>query len=325
MKRSKTTDTKHNKKQKLSIISEACKIIDTIDVTKPSCIIETPCGKFLIGIEGHSIFRYCLETKQNFRIAGCVNTRGYQDGTRDEARFKWPYGLTLSKDLKTLFVADDYNGVIRAICVQTGITTTFAGQFDIYDCVDGPKEKAYFEYPKSLKLSPDGNTLYVGDYFKLRTICIETGQVNTIGTFKNKIPDFTFSSDSKHVFIFHWTQVLKYNLETGKSEIVLEGFDEFFGCGISKDGQFLFITSYENKCIQVFNIVTNKVIDTIFVCIKPTKLTVSTKSKQLYVYNGKRDKVQVIDISKHCTNFKIFIQLQLFKHSFLPRQVIRFN
>jgi hypothetical protein len=42
---------------------------------------HTSCGKFLIGMEGHSIFRYCLETKQKIRIAGCVNTVGYQDGT----------------------------------------------------------------------------------------------------------------------------------------------------------------------------------------------------------------------------------------------------
>jgi DNA-binding beta-propeller fold protein YncE len=327
MKRSKTTDTKHNKKQKLSTMSEECKIIDTIDIQTPRIIIQTPCGKFLIGIEGNSIFSYCLETKQKVRIAGSFDKFGHQDGTRDESRFNNPRVLTLSKDLKTLFISDFENCVIRAICVETGMTTTFAGQYDVRTCIDGPKEKACFMYPSVLKFSPDGNTLYVADFYNLRKICIATGQVDTIGRFKNCNYDFTFSPDGKHVFICHWAHVLKYNLETGKSEIIFKdkGSDDFVSCELSKDGQLLFIASYENKFIQVVNLVTNKVIDKIFVCIEPTKLTVSTNSKQLYVCNGKRDKVQVLDISNYCTNFKTFIQSQLSKHSFLPRQVIRFN
>jgi DNA-binding beta-propeller fold protein YncE len=308
--------------------SKECKIIDTIKNIKypekyPESLIQTPCGKFLIGIEDHSICKYCLETKQQFRIAGSVEQWGYQDGTRDEARFYYPTDLTLSKDSKTLFITDGWNRVIRTICVDTGITKTFVGQVGLNKHVDGPKEKACFQDPGSLELSPDENMLLVSDDYKLRTICIATGQVDTIGRFKKCIYDFTFSSDSKHVFISHWTQVLKYNLKTGKSEIIFKGETGFIGCDLSKDGQLLFIASYENKCIQVVNIVINKVIDTIFVCIEPTKLTVSTNSKQLYVCYEKRYKVQVIDISKYCTNFKIFIQLQLFKHSFLPRAVVK--
>jgi DNA-binding beta-propeller fold protein YncE len=299
-----------------------CKIIDySIDIQRPSDIIQTPCGKFFIGNEGHSIFRYCLETKQKFRIAGSVEQWGYQDGTRDESRFKMSGDLILSNYLKTLFVADTYNRVIRAICVGTGVTTTFAGQVGKYLIVDGQKEKACFARPQTLKLSPDGNTLYVSDVYKLRSICIATGQVNTIYTFEQQIQDFALSPDGKHIIICHCNEIVRYNLETGKSEIILKG-DYFVTCDLSKDGQILFISNETNQNIKVVNLVTNQVIDTINISFEPGKLEISTNGKQLFVCCYFAKKIQVFDISKYCTNFKIFIQLQLSKHSFLPLQVI---
>jgi DNA-binding beta-propeller fold protein YncE len=293
-----------------------CKIIDSINIQLPRIIIQTPCGKFLIGDKGNSIFRYCLKTKQKFRIAGSVKQSGHQDGTRDESRFYSPYGLILSKDLKTLFVSDSFNRVIRAICVGTGITTTIAGQVGVLKYVDGPKEQACFTTPQTLKLSPDG--LYVADDYKLRTICIATGQVDTIGTFEKLIYDFALSPDNKHIIICHWAQVLKYNIETGKSEIILQG-DGFVGCDFSKDG-LLFISNHSNKEIHFVNLDTNQIIYTITLSFLPFKITVSTNGKQLYISDFFNHNIQVLNI---CTNFKTFFQLQLSKYSLLPRQVIK--
>jgi DNA-binding beta-propeller fold protein YncE len=304
-------------------MSEECKIIDSINITKPKSIIQTPCGKFLIGVEGNSVFLYNLKTKQKFRIAGSVDQPVHQDGTRDEARFNYPTDLTLSKDLKTLFITDSDNRVIRAICIVTGVTTTFAGQVGSNKQVDGSKEKACFEYLKGLKLSPDGNTLYVSDIYKLRTICITTGQVNTIYTIYQFIHDFTLSPDGKHIYILHMTQFLKYHLETGKSEIVLEGFDDFFGCDISKDGQLLFISNRRNQKICIVNLDTNQVIDTINTPFRCFKITISKNGQQLYVCDSYNGKIKVLDISNYCSNFKTFLKSQLAKHSFLPRQVIK--
>jgi DNA-binding beta-propeller fold protein YncE len=301
-----------------------CKIINTIEnIINEKTIIQTPCGKFLIGTEGDCIFRYNLETEQKFRIAGGINQFGYQDGTRDESRFNYPQGLTLSKDLKTLFVADWGNCVIRTICVGTGITSTFAGQVDIAVHVDGPKEKICFNYIQLIKLSPDGNTLYIADYHSLRTIYIETGQVNTIATFDTYIVDFTLSPDGKHVIICDLNKVLKYNLETGKSEIILED-KSYFGCELSKDGQILFILNVIDKYIKVVNLVTNQVIDTINTLFESGNITISTNGKNLYIiYNTCNTNIQVLDISKYYINFKTFLQLQLSKHSFLSRSVVK--
>jgi WD40 repeat protein len=320
MKRSINKDEKHNKKQKLTD-SKLCKIIDSIDITNPKSIIQTPCGKFLIGVEGFSIYKYNLETKQKFRIAGYVYRKGHQDGTRNESSFYSPNGLILSKDLKTLFITDGWYGVIRSICVGTGITTTFAGQVDRQQFVDGPKEKACFEYPISLKLSPDGNTLIVSDDSKLRTIYIATGQVATIDTFNTYIDDFELSPDGKHFIICHLNKVSKYHIETGKSEIILEDKGDL-SCELSKDGQLLFISNYFSQYIKVVNLVTNEVIDKITVLFKISKITISTNANQLYICDLYKNNIQVLDISKYCTNFKTFLQLQLSKHSFLSRAVV---
>jgi hypothetical protein len=321
MKRSIDKDNKQNKKQKLSTISEKCKIIDTINVHHPSCIIQTPCGKFLIGIESHSIYKYCLKTNEKSRIAGSVDQRNCQDGTRDESRFDCPQWLTLSKDLKTLFVADAWNRVIRAICVGTGVTTTFSGQVKRNEHVDGQKEDTCFQYLKVLKLSPDGNTLYIADSNKLRIICIETGQVKTIGTFVNQLWDFSLSPDNKHIYICFRFGVSKYNLETWEHEIILESRG-CFKCELSKSEQLLFILDTQNKEIKVVNIGTNEVIYTINTPFETTNLLISTNAKQLYVNDFFNDKIQILDISKYCTNFKTFIQLQLSKYSFLSRSVV---
>jgi sugar lactone lactonase YvrE len=304
-----------------------CKIIDTIEnIKRLRGIIETPCGKFLIGIEGHSIFRYCLKTKQKFRIAGSVEQRGCQDGTRDESRFNYPQGLTLSKNSKTLFISDSENRVIRVICVESGITTTFTGQIGCNKFIDGPKERACFGFPISLKLSPNGYTLYVADFFRLRSICITTGKVDTIDRFKQKLNDFTLSPDGKHIFICNFYQIIKYKFETWESEIVFQGYRHYVGCELSKDGQLLFLLNSFCKYIKVVNLVTNEAIDTIHTLVEANKLSISTNGKQLYIIDDYNDKVQICDISEYCTNFKTFLKFQLSKHSFLPRQMIkRFN
>jgi WD40 repeat protein len=220
--------------------------------------------------------------------------------------------------LKTLFVSDTWHHVIRAICVGTGFTTTFAGQVGKSCHVDGPKEKGCFARPQTLKLSPDGNTLIVGDEYDLRTICIATGQVNTICTVDMSVYDFALSPDNKHIIICHWQQVLKFNLETGKSKIVLEGFG-FVGCDISKDG-ILFISNYLDKEIHFVNLDTNQMMDTITLSFLPFKITVSTNGKQLYIADFFNINIQVLNI---CTKFKTFLQSQLSKHSFLFQAVVK--
>jgi hypothetical protein len=297
-----------------------CKIIDTINIQNPRCVILTHCGKFLIGSEGFSIFKYCLTTKRKFWIVGSITQSGHRDGTRDKSIFKCPMSLILSKDCKTLFIVDYGINVIRAICVQSGITTTFAGQVNL----NMNFEVAYFvSISEMIKLSPDGNTLIVGDSHNLKTICVATGQVNTIGTFEILIKYFDFSPDGKHMFISNYKQVLKYNFKTQNSDMIFEesgshGFNELF---IVTNDNFLFVRSDYSNNINIFNITTLEKCGIITNCLRSSYLTIN--NTKLFSCNFVCNIIQVFDISKYCTNSRSFTQLQLFKHSFLPRQVIK--
>jgi DNA-binding beta-propeller fold protein YncE len=324
MKRLIHKDEKHNKKQKLSNILE-CEIIDSIVIQQPNSIIQTPCGKFLIGVEGNSVFLYNLKTKQKFRIAGSVEQSGYQDGTRDESRFHYPSSLTLSKDCKTLFVADKFNCVIRAICIKTGVTTTFVGQLYARKSIDGPKEKACFQNPGSLELSPDGNTLFVADHHCLRTICIATRQVKTIyyeyiNNFGNDLCNFTFFSDGKNIIICDCEKYFKYNIEN-RSKTLLKYGSGYSHCEMSKHGELLFVSNHTNKLIQVVDIATETVICTLSTSFNATRFT--SIAKRLYARDYINNIIYIINISEYYTNFKTFTQLQLSKHSFLSRAVIK--
>jgi DNA-binding beta-propeller fold protein YncE len=295
-----------------------CQIIDIIN-QKITNFIQTPCGKFLIGFEGQSIVRYNLETEQKYRIAGSIDQSGFKDGTRDESRFNYPQDLILSKDLKTLFVSDTNNLFIRAICVQSGITTTIYSQIELNNFIWKPKKNSVFSKPTTLTFTPDSKTLLVTDWEILRSICMETGQIDTICTCEDSICNVIFFPDGKHIFIETFDQILKYNLETREFEIILNNID-VNGCYLSKDGQFLFLSDYHRKLINVINIATNDV-DTIVTNFNPRIVTKTTNEKRLYVNNVSfvKNEVVVLDISEYCTNFKTFTQLQLAKHSFLPR------
>jgi DNA-binding beta-propeller fold protein YncE len=275
----------------------------------------------LIGVEGHSIFRYCLETKQKFRIAGSVYLYGHQDGTRDKSRFHYPSSLTLSKDCKTLFVADKLNCVIRAICIKTGVITTFAGQVGKPNRVDGPKEKDFLAVPSVLKLSPDGNTLFVADSHCLRTICIATRQVKTNYHYDitNALYNFTFFPDGKNIMICDCVNYFKYNIEN-RSKTLLKYGSGYSHCEFSKHGELLFVSNY-NKHIRVIDIATETVICTLSTIYNAAAFT--SIANRLYARDYVNNIIYIHNIFEYYTNFKTFIHLQLSKHSFLSRAVIK--
>jgi DNA-binding beta-propeller fold protein YncE len=270
-----------------------------IDAQRPISTIATRYGKFLIIVEATKIFRYDLETGHKNEI------------TQNKYIFNNPKGLTFSKDFKTLFVVDSVNGIIYAICVQTGETTILA--------------KLSCQHSESLQLSPDGKTLYLVDCDKLITICIATGQVDKIQKFENYIHDITLSPDGKHIYVSYFDRVLKFNIETCKVELV---FDEsasvnnnnnFNSLHLSNNDHLLFVSNHEGSVINIINISSNDQIDQIK-CFEPCNITCS--DGKLYICNYNDNFIYIIDISKYCTNFKTFTQLQLSKYSFLPRQVI---
>jgi serine/threonine protein kinase, bacterial len=101
----------------------------------------------------------------------------FQDGSGQQARFNFPYGLAVDSQ-GMIYVADSLNNRIRVI-EPAGVVTTFAGS-GFSDNDDGIGTNADFSFPTGIAVDAARN-LYVADYSNdtVRKIT-QTGVVTTI-------------------------------------------------------------------------------------------------------------------------------------------------
>jgi hypothetical protein len=90
----------------------------------------------------------CSLLEQVTTFAG-NGTVGYADGPANQAEFDYPSGITLVGS--TLYVADDFNDVIRTVDLGTGTVGTFAGQAGDEATVDGTGSGAAFYGPNLVR------------------------------------------------------------------------------------------------------------------------------------------------------------------------------
>ncbi|EOD24933.1 hypothetical protein EMIHUDRAFT_115723 [Emiliania huxleyi CCMP1516] len=109
---------------------------------------------------------------------GGSGTEGSADGTGTAASFNRPYGVAVSPDAGTVYVADTFNHRIRKIDTSNGVTTTLAGS-GTNTFADGTGTAASFNYPSGVAVSPDGGTLYVADFYNQRIRKIDTSDGDT--------------------------------------------------------------------------------------------------------------------------------------------------
>ena len=107
------------------------------------------------------------------RLAGS-GAENLATGSPSKAAFAQPSGLALSKDGKTLFVADAESSAIRAIDLNDDSTKTLvgAGLFD-FGKNDGPFGTARLQHP--LGVSVDGDNLLVADTYNSRIRTLNLG------------------------------------------------------------------------------------------------------------------------------------------------------
>lgn len=84
-------------------------------------------------------------------------TKGFVDGSKEQAQFNVPFGLDFD-DEDNLFVADTYNNRIRRIDGQTGEVTTIAGN-GVRGAQDGPASVSIMSTPSSLRFDNEGNLI----------------------------------------------------------------------------------------------------------------------------------------------------------------------
>lgn len=93
-------------------------------------------------------------------LAG-TGTTGFANGAAASAQFNQPYGVALSPDERTLYVADYLNHAIRAIDLGTKQVRTLAGNGSA-GLANGRGEAAQFNQPYNVKADANGR-LYVPD------------------------------------------------------------------------------------------------------------------------------------------------------------------
>jgi hypothetical protein len=145
--------------------------------TQPVNLALDESGNLYIAESGGGTVRKLTTEGQVVFIAGKYQTYGSEDGTGDEATFKYPYDLVVDND-GNIYVADVTNKLIRKITPE-GVVTTIAGSVSSTAAKDGVGIEGTFVQPYSITLDNNGD-LIVGDKYAIRKISIPEYEVSTV-------------------------------------------------------------------------------------------------------------------------------------------------
>ena len=243
---------------------------------------------FIADTDESMVRKLDLSTMTVSTIAGS-NPPGFADGVGSAAHFNHPYGMAVTSDGKTLYVADVGNNAIRTIDLATNTVTTIAGHN--YGYKDGVGLAAEFYDPTGLALSPDEKALYITDFnnhlirkLDLTTMAVTTiaGQPNLcgshdgIGTAATLCSPAMLTTDGKSLY---WGDSLTslvrvMSLQTGQVTTIfgkpgvahlkdgdltevdggLSGpvqSNEPFGVAVAPDGSFVLITDTHGNTVRI--------------------------------------------------------------------------
>jgi cysteine-rich repeat protein len=99
----------------------------------------------------------------------------YQDGPLGSALFNAPRGITILGS--TLYVADEFNDLIRAIDLDAGLVSTVSGRAGIEQSIDGDAGIACFDSPHDLTVFQ--GELFVAEPTEVRVVTLD-GTVTTL-------------------------------------------------------------------------------------------------------------------------------------------------
>ena len=125
---------------------------------QPAGVAVDARGNVYVADYGNNMIRKITPAGVVTTLAGST-TAGSMDGIGTNARFNGPWNSDVDAS-GNLYVIDGNNNVIRKI-TPDGVVTTLAGSATP-GSADGIGSAASFNYPSSLRVSPDGN-IYVAD------------------------------------------------------------------------------------------------------------------------------------------------------------------
>lgn len=185
---------------------------------------------FIADTYNHTIRLLDPATGEVYTIAGRADEPDYKDGSFNEARFKYPYGLRVVNGV--IIVADYGNDAIRVLDFQSNSVGTVIGIANQPGSTDGSYEVAQFNSPSDVDII--GDYLYVTEVSNhtIRKIDWYTGEVTTLA---GKAPN------------------------QGTTDGI--GEDSMFNTpgGIIKEGDTLYVADTYNNTIRMINIATGEV------------------------------------------------------------------
>lgn len=147
--------------------------------TTPRGIAADSAGNLYVADTGnHLIRRVVIATGAVSRIAGLAGTVGAVNGNDTVATFNSPYGVAVSNDNGTVYVADFNNHLIRAVTVPTVSVSTFAGVAGSSGFIDAANLSARFFLPTGVAVDAAGS-VFVADFGNNAIRQIASGSVST--------------------------------------------------------------------------------------------------------------------------------------------------
>ena len=222
----------------------------------------------------------------NVSILSGMSGGGYADGLLAEARFLYPYGLTIQGS--ELFVAELLNDDIRVIDLTYGVVSTLSGTPEVRGNSDGPPGEGKFNSPADITIA--GDYLYVADMgnHAIRAVNISTGELSTIagypphagvedetgGELFNVPGGVILDGDTLYVADTYNHSIRKIDIGTGKTTTIA-GTPGVSGATdstespalfnlptdviINEAGDFIYIVDTYNHVVRSMNILTGEV------------------------------------------------------------------
>ena len=162
----------------------------------PSGVAVDRTGNVYITDQNGSCVRRVDTTGTITSVAGNSGVSGYSGdgGPATAAKLNWPEGLAVDA-AGNIFIADQFNNVIRKVGAATGTITTIAGNNTLigYSGNGGPATNAALWHPADVGVDRSGNVYFVDqDNSIMRKVDVATGIINTMAG----IPDSAgFSGD----------------------------------------------------------------------------------------------------------------------------------
>src|SRR4051812_18368728 len=127
---------------------------------QPIAAVVDKAGNVYVADRDNHVIRL-IDPPGNVIVLAGAGAKGFANGPSASAQFNEPYGVALSPDEKTLYVADYLNHALRAVDLATRQVTTLAGN-GTAGFANGVGDKSQFNQPYNVKADANGR-LYVPD------------------------------------------------------------------------------------------------------------------------------------------------------------------